>query len=212
MLTGKTLSQLLSMGGGTLYFLVFISVVSLALIVERLLVLHRRAAFHRKSRMEEVRASLGEHPHARQVEEAHKRYGLGEDSLSRVLDAGLSRHGRDEKTLSEAMEIRIEEETATLGRRLAVVGTIGGTVVYVGLFGTVLGIIGAFQDIALTAESGSSMVLVINGIAGALICTAAGIGVAVPSVIAFNLLTERIDGVRRELDLAARELLGILRG
>jgi len=211
MLTGKTLAQWLSMGGGTLYLLIALSIVSLAVAVERLRALRRLASFDRRGRMDALGAALGERPHGPRILEARQRLGRGRDSLSRVLEAGLSRHGHGEETLAQAMEIRIEEETAALGKRLPLIGTIGSTVVYVGLFGTVLGIIGAFQDIALTAESGGGMALVVNGIAGALICTAAGIAVAVPSIVAFNLLTERIEGVRLELHLAARELLVLLR-
>jgi biopolymer transport protein ExbB/TolQ len=76
--------------------------------------------------------------------------------------------------------------------------------VYIGLFGTVLGIIKAFQEIAKSGAGGINVV--ISGISEALVCTAAGLCVAVPAVIAFNYCMKKVDLAVTDMELCASEL------
>jgi biopolymer transport protein ExbB len=89
------------------------------------------------------------------------------------------------------MEREINIETAKLQRYTGSIGTIGNTAVYSGLFGTVLGIIRSFHDIAVAEAGGMS--IVIGGVAEALVYTAAGLFVAIPAVIVFNSFTRRVE-------------------
>jgi Biopolymer transport proteins len=95
-----------------------------------------------------------------------------------------------------------------LKRGLGLLATIGSTAPFIGLFGTVVGIINAFRSIAATGSGGMSVVS--GGIAEALVSTALGIFVAIPAVVAFNHFTGKIEGFpcRDESGFVpARELL-----
>jgi biopolymer transport protein ExbB/TolQ len=129
--------------------------------------------------------------------------------FSAVVHAGLQFHGRQEREIASAMEREITIETAKLERYKSIIGTIGNTAVYIGLFGTVLGIIRAFHDIAV-AESGG-MSIVIGGVAEALVCTATGLFVAIPAVIVFNYFTGRVEHFLDDMELCASELIDLIR-
>jgi len=116
---------------------------------------------------------------------------------------------RSHDEMMESAHRAIERATALnltdLRRGLAGLGTVGATAPFVGLFGTVAGIINAFRGMALTGSGGIGAVSA--GIAEALIATAVGLGVAIPAVWAFNYLTTRIEGFTVEMDNSASELM-----
>jgi len=128
--------------------------------------------------------------------------------FANVVCTGLNAYGKGEKEVSSSMDRSIVVETNMLSRFTAVVGTIGSTAVYIGLFGTVLGIIRAFHDISKTGSGGISVV--INGISEALICTAAGLCVAVPAVIAYNYFIKKIDNFVTDMELCASEIIDLI--
>lgn len=101
----------------------------------------------------------------------------------------------------EALGALLDEETKGLRweaeHRLAALGTIANVAPFIGLFGTVIGVIRAFQAIAIKASAGPSVVA--SGIAEALISTAAGLFVAVPAVIAYNYFLKRSRRLSLEL-------------
>jgi biopolymer transport protein ExbB len=102
-------------------------------------------------------------------------------------------------------ERRKEAIGAELRRGLGVLASVGSVAPFVGLLGTVVGIIGAFQGIAATGSGG--LAAVSAGIAEALIETALGLLVAIPAVLLFNYLTNRINSVEMALSRSAGELL-----
>lgn len=116
----------------------------------------------------------------------------------RLVRAGLK---HCEQT-PEALGALLSEETKGLRweaeHRLAALGTIANIAPFVGLFGTVVGVIHAFQSIALKASAGPSVVA--GGIAEALISTAAGLFVAIPAVIAYNYFLKRVRKLTLELE------------
>ena len=122
--------------------------------------------------------------------------------------AGLEKAGRTEKLITGVMERQITMEVGKLERLTSIVGTIGNIAVYVGLFGTVLGIIRAFQDISAAGTGG--MDVVIGGVAEALITTATGLAVAVPSVVLFNYFSRRIERFVDDMELAASEAADLI--
>jgi biopolymer transport protein ExbB len=93
---------------------------------------------------------------------------------------------------------------AALRRGLGVLATVGATAPFVGLVGTVIGVVNAFQEIAVTGQGGVGQVSA--GIAEALVTTAVGIGVAVPAVWFFNHLTQRTRQVLVAMECRAEEL------
>ncbi|HEY0430042.1 MAG TPA: MotA/TolQ/ExbB proton channel family protein [Pyrinomonadaceae bacterium] len=105
-----------------------------------------------------------------------------------------------------ALERAIAVKTAELKRGLAGLATVGSTAPFVGLFGTVVGIIGAFQ--ALKANEGNAGIGTVGGaIAEALIATAFGILVAVPAVWLFNWFTNKVTSFGVEMENSASELV-----
>jgi biopolymer transport protein ExbB len=102
-------------------------------------------------------------------------------------------------------ERRKEAVGEELRRGMNVVATVGSLAPFVGLLGTVVGIIGAFQGIGAAGSAGIAPIM--RGISEALIETAFGLLVAIPSVIAFNYLNARIAGIEAALGRSAGELL-----
>jgi len=94
--------------------------------------------------------------------------------------------------------------SAHLRRGLSFLATVGSTAPFIGLFGTVIGIVNAFQQMASTGQGG--LAVVAGGIAEALITTALGILAAIPALWLFNTITAGVIGLMTELECAAEEL------
>lgn len=128
---------------------------------------------------------------------------------SNVLFSGLSQYGKSDSAIESAMEREIAEQVIELEEYTGIVGTIGNTAVYIGLFGTVIGIMKAFHDISTMGQTGMSTVII--GVSEALIATATGLLVAIPSVIAYNYFMTKIERIMKEMQLGASELLDFLK-
>ena len=135
--------------------------------------------------------------------------------LAMVVSSGLkefSAHTADSEFTGEEMEASkralqraIAVKTAELKRGLAGLATVGSTAPFVGLFGTVVGIIGAFQ--ALRSNETAGIGAVGGAIAEALVATAFGIAVAVPAVWLFNYFTNKVTSFGVEMENSASELV-----
>ncbi len=199
-----TLWQLLKVGGFTMYLLLSFSILSLAIIIERYLYYRRRSRVKRYQFMVKIKKEL-ENGNVRMALEICKNT---DTPFSSVVYSGLNLYGHSEVVVSNTMEREVTIETTKLERLTSIVGTIGSTAVYIGLFGTVLGIIRAFYDISQSGSGGISVV--INGISEALVCTAAGLCVAVPAVIAYNYFVKRVDSFITDMELCASEIMDLL--
>jgi len=199
-----TLWQLIKVGGFTMDILLACSVLSLAIILERMRYYRKRSRVKRTDFMMLIHEAL-EKGNVRKALEICNTINA---PFSSVVHSGLSLHGHNEVVISNAMEREIIIETTKLERFTSIAGTIGSTAVYIGLFGTVLGIIRAFHDISKSGSGGISVV--INGISEALVCTAAGLCVAVPAVIAYNYFIKRVDGFITDMELCASEVMDSL--
>ena len=100
------------------------------------------------------------------------------------------------------------ETLIQLKKGLGFLATIGSTAPFIGLFGTVVGIINAFRGIAATGSGG--MAAVSGGIAEALVATALGIFVAIPAVVFFNQFTGRLENFQVEMNRASSQLVNCL--
>lgn len=192
--------QIIAHGGVTLVVLIGLSIWSWIIIVERWLKFGRAEAGSERlgSRaMKLVRA--GQTAEARDLAQAE------EGALGRLIHSGLTHSTKDASVLEEAMERKAIEEASSLEHRLAALGTIGSVAPYIGLFGTVLGIIRAFQALAKSGQEAGAAV-VSAGIAEALVATAAGLAVAVPAVVFYNAFQKRLASLEQKMGLAASEL------
>ena len=93
-------------------------------------------------------------------------------------------------------------------RYLGILGTMGNTAPFVGLFGTVVGIIKAFRDLALSGAGGPAVVA--KGIAEALVATAAGMAVAIPAVVVYNFFMRKVKVLSVEMEVYSARFLVML--
>lgn len=200
-----TMFQLVTAGGVTIIILICCSILSITVIIERWLYYFKRSGIGRTDFMTDIRKELKKG----NVEHALKICRQGSTPFSEVVYAGISFTGHSEKEISNNMERAIVIETNLLEQYTTIVGTIGSVAVYIGLFGTVLGIIRAFNDISAAGTGGINVV--INGIAESLICTAAGLCVAVPAVVAYNYFIKRIDNFITDMELCASETMDLVK-
>lgn len=204
MFEGKTLWDIVNMGGFTMYILIFCSVLSLAVIVERLFNYFRRSRTDKLFFMKKIQDSVEKG----QVEQALALCEKGKAPFCSVVRMGLKNIKHEEKVIESAMEREIMLETVLLERYTTIVGTIGNIAVYIGLFGTVLGIVNSFHNIAQIGSGGIS--IVIGGVSEALICTATGLLVAIPAVVAYNYFLRRIDRFVTEMQYCASATLDLI--
>ena len=135
--------------------------------------------------------------------------------LAKVVAAGLIEYDNDKLEIKDAHDMvgaigraldrAVSLTSAEMKKGTGGLATIGSTAPFVGLFGTVVGIINAFTGIALSGSGG--LAAVSQGIAEALITTAFGIFVAVPAVMAFNYFTTRLERFQIEMSNSSAELM-----
>lgn len=99
----------------------------------------------------------------------------------------------------------IEYHTTLLTRKLNILATIGSTAPYIGLFGTVIGVIRAFKDMAQFQSAGPQVIA--HGISEALVNTAMGLFVAIPAVIAYNFFVSRVNRYMNELNYLLEQIM-----
>lgn len=110
--------------------------------------------------------------------------------------------------VKRALRRAINTETTRMTQMVPFLATTGNTTPFIGLFGTVWGIMNSFHGIGLTGSA--SLAVVAPGISEALIATAAGLAVAIPAVIAFNYFMQKIRIIETELQGFAADLLNII--
>jgi biopolymer transport protein ExbB len=203
-LTGKLLRITLSSAEWVLWLLVALSVASLAVILERAVFFRAR----RLQRADEIAQKL-----ARGELEGLRSLLEGQLALeARVLQQGLGVMSQGPEMVEEVMAATMAAERPRYERFLSFLGTLGSNAPFIGLFGTVLGIIKAFNDLGAVAIRGSAIQqTVMTGISEALVATAVGLAVAIPAVVAYNLFTRglknrvtRAQGMAHALVAAAR--------
>jgi len=128
--------------------------------------------------------------------------------LGRIFKAGLLKHDRNKEEFLDAMRIAGEDELKRFRKNVWVLGTIGSVAPFIGLFGTVLGIMRAFSSIALSGSAGMNVVA--RGIAEALIATAAGLVVGVIAVVFYNYFQVRTSELIHELRLYSLRLVDMI--
>ncbi len=180
----RLLSIALVGGEPILYILIFMSFLSIAVVIERLVFYIRNqidlADF--SSRLIDLLNTKGSKA---ALELAESTRGV-EASVARE---GLQNFDKGEKVMTELMESMALKQQLNLDRWLTILGTVGSNAPFIGLLGTVLGIIKAFHDLAFDTQGGPSVVMA--GIAEALVATAVGLLVAIPAVIFFNYFKNR---------------------
>ncbi len=194
------------------FVLAIMSVLSLVVMAERLVVFNRSRSESRNfaERMASVLAK------GDLMAAANAKMGDKVGHLGRVIGAGLNAlkfaPGSDKDLLVEsvarALERQAQREVQSLKRGLGLLATVGSTAPFVGLLGTVMGIVSAFQSMAITGSGGLGTVSA--GIAEALITTAFGLLVAIPAVMAYNYLQGWVDARAVDISESSNEFLDVV--
>jgi biopolymer transport protein ExbB len=195
-----------------LYVLVLLSFISVALMFERAFFFKRASqgleAFRGQVRAAAASGRLDEA--ARTAQSRAEQNRLSPD-LESEMAAALLRAGKlPAEVLSEVANDSVARHRLAWERNLSILATIGSNSPFIGLFGTVLGIIRAFHDLSQQAGAGASTVTA--GISEALVATAVGLLVAIPAVIAFNLFQRRVKSALAEAESLKSFLIGKLAG
>lgn len=196
-----------------MWLLLVLSVISLIVIVER--------AFFFRSIRDNVRGlanELDELLRAGRYRDAVTRMRASKSAEAAVVVAGLLHADMGPATAQQAMEGAVALERMRLERGLAFLGTLGNNAPFLGLLGTVIGVIEAFEALGTTdtlqtaAHSSSAMAptAIMSGISEALVATAVGLFVAIPAVAAFNYFQRRIQSTLANTEALTKVLLAHL--
>ncbi len=115
------------------------------------------------------------------------------------------------EAFSDAVESQLGKRKKDLERGMSLLGTLGSNAPFIGLFGTVIGVIDAFHQLGAGAGSKSSMDNVMGMIGEALVATGVGLFVAIPAVIAFNLVQKRIGEIEGNIATMTKQVSAILK-
>ena len=195
--------QTIASGGPAMWALLLLSIIAVAIVIERLMFFSSQ---HSDSKG--LLRALGQKIAGDDLNGAIRVCQENKGMLPKILEFGLKRGEKNRADITDALSIALMEHLNALERNLGIIGTIAVIAPFVGLFGTVLGIIRAFQDIAL--KGNSTPAVVAAGVSEALITTAAGLFVAVIAVIFFNYFKARIKTYNQEMIVAANQLAEML--
>jgi biopolymer transport protein ExbB len=192
-----------------LYLMIALSVLSVAIILER-------ALFFRSLRddVESLAREISKMLRSGAIDDARTRVARSRSSEAVVLRAGLEEAARGADAAEEAMTGVAAAERMRLDKRLAFLGTLGNNAPFIGLLGTVIGVVHAFDKLGDkgSTPSAGAPTEVMGAIAEALVATAIGLAVAIPAVVAFNYFQRRIKAIAANTESLSRVLLAHLKG
>jgi biopolymer transport protein ExbB len=196
--------ELFRLGGALMYPIALCSVAALAIILEKLFLL--RAT---KQRMDAFRAQIQGVLKYGHLEEVERRAREHPNPLARIFLAGLEKIDAGDQRVRESIQYAGEKEARRLERYMAGLSTVVAGAPLLGFLGTVTGMIQAFQQIQVLGGSVNPSALA-GGIWEAMITTAGGLFVAIPTLFAHNYLASRIRALVTELEEASQTLLDSL--
>jgi biopolymer transport protein ExbB/TolQ len=189
-------------GNWVIYLLLGTSVIALSVIIERALVIMQR---HKEQGSTLDR--LASQSTDATIDDVRR--GLAKGSvLERIAIDVQSHASKGVGIVEQQLETRLALERNELEKRLLILATLGNNAPFVGLLGTVLGVIHAFHDLGASAGQGPEVVM--QGLAEALVATAVGILVALPCVASYNYLQKRVNDLMLEADRFGHTLIAML--
>lgn len=130
--------------------------------------------------------------------------------IAAIVKAGLTKHNRNKEQIESAMEISGLIEIARLEKNAKILSIIAYIAPLIGLLGTVLGFIQAFAEMRLSGLVDISATRIGEAMEYALVTTAAGLVVAIPSILAYNYIVSRIEGFVLEMQTSSAEIVDLL--
>jgi biopolymer transport protein ExbB len=187
-------------GGPTMILIAACSLVALAVIVERL-ILTRRRAVAPADLAANVKAAAADPARALDLCKASK------SALAPILATAIRHRAEPEDFIKKAVSDTGKREIARLRHRMRLLSALPQVATMLGLFGTILGMIKTFQAVAQSGQSLGKTELLARGIFEAWACTAAGLLVAIPTLIMYHVLQGRIDARIADLDRIATDFI-----
>jgi biopolymer transport protein ExbB len=190
----------------TLWILLVCSVTALTVGLERM-IYFRKAKFNPKMFLELLTKMQQILPKASNEDLMNLVKGQ-KGPMNDLIRTAIANRSRSKMELDELLTAARMEQRLILERYLSILGTLGNTAPFIGLFGTVVGIIKAFHDLAVSGSGGPAVVAA--GISEALVATAAGLLVAIPSVMIYNYYMKKVKEISTQLEVSSIRLLVIL--
>ncbi len=196
--------NLIALGGPVMWLLLFTSAAAIAVFVERLLHYHR-AQINSMEFIEGIRNVLRQS----NVVEAISICDATPGPVARLVKAAILAQNTGREGVREALEEAGLMEVPRLEEKLNLLATIAQIAPLIGLFGTTLGMIDTFS---VVSENGlyAELSQLGAGIWKALICTATGLGIAIPSYAAYNYLVSRVNSIVLDMEKASTEIVNIV--
>lgn len=193
------------LGGVVMIPIVACSVLAVGIICERLVNL-RRKRFLPYDLLSRIEMFLQE----QKIPEATTLCKRHESPMTRILLVAILNYDRSKPEIKEMIEEQGRQEVPVLERNLTTLGTIASISPFLGLLGTVLGLLKVFEAIAQAGGVTNAAVLS-EGIHNALITTVGGLCVAIPALVAYNYFARRAEGLILEIERVSLRLLNILK-
>lgn len=190
-------------GGIMMYPLFIASIVIVAIIIERLVYFHKTVVDEQELFVK-VKDKLRSDGAEAAIAYCEKIGG----PVAVILKAGLQQYGSDREKIEDSFEREALIEVPRLKRFLPALNTIGSVSTLIGFTGTVLGMIKAFNSIAVAGTTSPGIVA--GGIAEALTTTAAGLVIAIPALIFYHYFSHKVDGILLEVEKASRNLMDVM--
>jgi biopolymer transport protein ExbB/biopolymer transport protein TolQ len=187
-----------------MYLLLVLSVFSIAAIVERVLFFRRSA-----TDVDAVSDELVKRLRSGDVEGAKKLLAQGTSIEAQVVGPSLAWLDGGPEAFADAVDGHLGRKKKELERGVSFLGTVGSNAPFIGLFGTVIGVIEAFHQLGEGANK-AAMGNVMSGIAEALVATGVGLFVAIPAVVAYNVFQKRIGTIESNVATIAKHVTAFL--
>ncbi|GAB4030604.1 MAG: protein TolQ [Elusimicrobiota bacterium] len=197
-----TFKELVIAGGPVFFFLMALSIYSVAIIIERW-----KAIKKARKGLKELTARINLFIKNDELQSLSDFLQKARTSQAEIFLKVLKHEGSNSEK-REFSEKLTEWYSGKLSKRLNALATIGSATPFIGLFGTVIGVIRAFRDLSAFQSAGPSVVA--GGIAEALINTAAGLFVAVPAIVAYNYFISKINSISSHMNLSCENIISAL--
>ncbi len=192
-------------GDWVLWILIFASVLSVTVMIERLIYF-----FRNRTPVERFIEAFTERLGRDDVKGAAALADLTKGAEARIAKVALAHFDEGEQVVEEMMASRKVAERLRFEKYLMILGTMGNNAPFLGLFGTVLGIIKAFNDLGQAGNAATGATTVMTGISEALVATAMGLLVAIPAVIAYNYFNKKVKEFAANAETIERIILAHL--
>ena len=205
MLVEKLLKVALLGSSWVMYLLLALSVFSIGAMIERTLYFRKR-----NDDVDELGEKLIELLEQGDVDAARALLKKSPSVEASVLGPALKYFAAGPDAVADAIESGMIRARLDLERGSTLLGTLGNNAPFIGLFGTVVGVIIAFHQLG-ASQSSASMNAVMGGIAEALVATGVGLFVAIPAVVAYNIIQKRIGDIESNLNAIAKDIGAVLK-